>query len=289
MADQQDLELLDDYLANRIHGAARSDFEQKLQADPDLQSEYALQATLVQGIRQARAAELKSMLNNVPVPSGGAARAFSSKAVLGTVTILIAAATWWFLSEKEMKKPPQKARIEQKTTKEQPVNTPPAPEVKKPKLEEKRVEKPAIETDKNQTSAGTEHSKPSLAKKPDPVLEPVEKNRSTPSPAAPKNNPAGERETKELRAIDPALAVNVDASNGRYSFHYRFADGNLSLYGPFETQPYRLIGTAEGKTVYLYYEGRYYTLKETDGEILPLTPLKDPDLLKTLDTYRTGQ
>src|SRR5690606_8124997 len=66
-------ELLDDYLSNRLKGNERIEFERRLESDASLQSELALQRELIEGIRSARVAELKSMLNQVPVPpaSGG--------------------------------------------------------------------------------------------------------------------------------------------------------------------------------------------------------------------------
>ncbi|HEX8039046.1 MAG TPA: hypothetical protein VF490_07830, partial [Chryseosolibacter sp.] len=156
MADERDLELLDDYLSNRMGGAERSDFEGRLQADPDLQNEYALQRNLVQGIRDARVSELKSMLNKVPVPSGGHGSALSSKAMLGAVAIIIAAATYWFLmrSEKPALKP--NAVAEREVTGQQPVEPSTIPEEKASTDEKNPANPEATDPDRNQTSAGTE-------------------------------------------------------------------------------------------------------------------------------------
>jgi hypothetical protein len=97
MANERDLELLDDYLANRMSNNDRSAFEHKLNADPNLHQEYELQKHLIQGIKDARVAQLKSMLNQVPVPSHATGNAIASKVLIGAVvTIIIVAAGYWF-------------------------------------------------------------------------------------------------------------------------------------------------------------------------------------------------
>ena len=113
MADERDLELLDDYLTNQMSDQDRSAFEQKLKADPDLQHEYALQKRLIQGIKDARVAELKSMLNNVAVPTG-AGNALGTKALLGTLaTIIIAGAAYWFLKQDQIAIPATETKTEE--------------------------------------------------------------------------------------------------------------------------------------------------------------------------------
>src|SRR5687768_16764423 len=70
MAAERDFEMLDDYLANRLGEQEKSAFEQKLNTDPDLKSEYELQQQLINGIKKARVAELKAMMGKIPVPAG---------------------------------------------------------------------------------------------------------------------------------------------------------------------------------------------------------------------------
>ena len=68
MASERDFELLDDFLSNRLNESDRTAFEHKIESDPELKQELKVQRDLMNGIRKARVAELKSMLNNVPVP-----------------------------------------------------------------------------------------------------------------------------------------------------------------------------------------------------------------------------
>src|SRR5688500_5883667 len=84
MAVERDFELLDDYLSNRLSADEKSAFEKKIEADPDLKQELKIQQDFVEGIRNARITELKSMLNNIPVaPANG-----------GQTSMLIKAGSW---------------------------------------------------------------------------------------------------------------------------------------------------------------------------------------------------
>src|SRR5688572_12262913 len=154
MADERDFELLDDYLTNRrMSEHDRSAFEQKLQADPDLQHEYALQKRLIQGIRDARVAELKSMLNQVSIPANTPGNTLATKIILGTVvTLIIAAATYWYLNRGEVRLAEPNIPSLEQTPNEKIVTPEAGPEIK---ADDQRSvnEKQTVESDKNQTSA----------------------------------------------------------------------------------------------------------------------------------------
>ena len=66
MASEKDLELLDQYVGNRLSPQDRAAFEKKLASDASLKNEFQLQQRVVEKIREARVKELKTMLNNVP-------------------------------------------------------------------------------------------------------------------------------------------------------------------------------------------------------------------------------
>lgn len=299
MADERDLELLDDYLSNRMGGVDRSEFEQKIQADPDLRSEYSLQKALLQGIRDARAAELKSMLRNVPVSSRGQGNALAGKALLAALTIVLAATTYWFLTREKGSVQIPAPAAEQKITDEQPVVSSAPPESNARRDEAKPpVRKTIPEPDKNQTSAGTEHSQPSLSKKPDPILPPAEKKEDKANEAGQDAlNPASDKETSggdskgtdgELRPNGSSFLVQPVTGNSRYTFHYQFRDGKLFLYGPFTKDQYTVseFFTNDTRAVFLHYDNRYYLLDRENSEVKPLTPLTDRVLLEKLDKYR---
>jgi len=302
MADERDLELLDDYLTNRMSEGDRSAFEQKLKADPDLQHEYALQRRLIEGIKDARVAELKSMLNQVPVPSSGTGNALATKIILGTVAgLMIAAAALWYFKKEEPRVPDHKAQSEQGApAEEQPQPGSETDSKVQPEQEAARTEKQSVESDKNQTSAGTEQSRPSLSKKPDPLAAPGETDASRTERDGPVldvftpedgDSSGSERAKNESQVLTPAtssLIVEADKTNRRYTFHYQFRDGKLLLFGPFEKNLYEVLEffTDEKRTVFLFYNDRYYLLDEADNQIRPLKPITDPALIKKLAEYR---
>src|SRR5688500_16899705 len=89
MAEERDFELLDDYLTNRLNPADKAYVENRLKQDPDLQREYTIQQNIAEGLRTARKAELKAMLNAVPIPAGGGASLVTKLVGAGTVALII--------------------------------------------------------------------------------------------------------------------------------------------------------------------------------------------------------
>src|SRR5690348_7043727 len=63
----ENFDLIDDYLRGQLSGHEKEAFEKQLQADPSLQSEVDLQQQLIEGIKNARISELKTMLSQVPL------------------------------------------------------------------------------------------------------------------------------------------------------------------------------------------------------------------------------
>lgn len=290
MADERDLELLDDYLTNRMSEQDRSAFEQKLKADPDLQHEHALQKRFIQGIKNARVTELKSMLNNVPIPASGTGNALGSKIVLGTVaTVIIAGAAYWFTrDDQSTTSSTQHMPMEEtapSTVKAQEME--PTKENTTPQAQSPTTDQKVVETDKNQTSAGTEHSKPSLAKRPDPLSAPAAKN-SYRTDANEKGNSETDSEI-HFSSVAPSLTVEMGTST-QYTFHYQLREGKVLLFGPFEKNQYEVMEfMIEGKrAAFLYYKDQYYQLQEAGSQIKPLTAVTDQAMLKKLaDHYRS--
>ena len=283
MANERNLELLDDYIANRMSDTDRSAFEQKLNADPNLHQEYVLQERLIRGIKDARVAQLKSMLNQVPVPSQSPGNAIASKVVIGTVvTLMIAAAAYWFVKTDQNEAPQESPQQTEQHLSEDnalsPASEDPGEVIGKeeePVIKEQQVQ----ETDKNQTSAGTEHSKPSLAKKPDPLAAPTAKDKTE------------ETVNGDAAAAKIPVSIERQSPNDAYNFHYQYRDGKITLYGPFEGSDYQVIEMpVSGKrAAFLYYGSRYYSLENGNTEIKPLIPVGDAGVVRKLEEHRRSQ
>lgn len=280
MADERDLELLDDYLSNRMAADDQAAFARKLRADPDLQHEYALQKRLIQGIRDVRAAELKAMLNKVPVPSGGTGSTLAGKLAVGVaISLVLAGACYWYFSTDQVRHAPAPVHTEERSRPGAPAvdksetRQPEAPAKAEPKQPVVR-KTPPPETDKNQTSAGTEHSKPSLAKRPDPLHSPA---------------PQTEPEPDADLATDQ-LVVEANKPTAEYGFHYQFTDGKLILFGPFAQNNYETVELMinDSSALFLFYNGQYYALERSEMTIQPLKPVTDPDILQRLSVSRAA-
>src|SRR6478752_7177506 len=123
MALEKDFELLDDYLSNRLSGEEKAAFEKKLEADPELKQELNVQQDFVEGIRKARIAELKSMLNNIPVApaQGGQSMLIKAGSWVAITGLIITATYFYFLKDDSTELIQEAAPMEQPEVKTNPV------------------------------------------------------------------------------------------------------------------------------------------------------------------------
>jgi hypothetical protein len=294
MASEKDLELLDNYLSNRLDAAEKSAFELKLAGDPELTREYQLQNKIADGLRKVRAAELKAMLVAIPtanLPSGGEGASIASKIGMwiAASAVVGAGVYFWLKSEETSDKTtelitqapdtakPSEPQTEQTTTEsitDVPVATP------------EPVEAPKVETKKSA---------------------PVKKDTGTTSPTttSPKINafdPSAE-ETSENVASSPEAAViasdkpvsnkeqtqaEIIVGHKKYKFHYQFKNGKVLLYGPFQANLYEIMEFFGGpqQTVFLFHEQTYYMMTNDGDKVKALQPIKDIRLIKKLDESR---
>ena len=95
-------ELIDDYLANRLTEKEKNAFEQQLDGDPALKSEVEFQQQVVKGVQQARIAELKTMMNSIPVSSAGWS---TGQITTAAVTVAIVTAGLYFYMQDDVTPP----------------------------------------------------------------------------------------------------------------------------------------------------------------------------------------
>jgi hypothetical protein len=280
MAAERDLALLDDYLANRLDPQGKAAFEQKLHTDPSLKSEYQLQQQFINGIKKARIAELKSIMNNVPVPAAQGGTAVASKIALWTILAgIVATGLYFYLNQdsQESKQNATEIKVDEKNKK---------PEVLKPSQHE---DSPVV----SETPASSEQKPLKSPKAPQKgnnsqvakdrkieVYDPTEEKQSESAQSS--------ETTVPIENQHPEIVVEVDASNKKYNFNYQFKEGKLLLYGPFEKNLYEIMEffSDDKRTLFLYYNDGYYLLKEDSDKLKPLNAITDPALLKKLKDYR---
>ncbi|HYG01090.1 MAG TPA: hypothetical protein VD927_01540 [Chryseosolibacter sp.] len=286
MATERDLELLDDYLGNRLKGEEKTSFEQRLQADPELQGEMQLQQHMISGIRNARAAELKAMLNNIPlsgISQGGASVA--AKFAMGGLIAGAVITGVYFLSKEEPKEvaPATEKQIPATSDSNQDATSSIEEETKKEPETIATESKPIVARPKakqpvKDSQATTEVTQPQIE-----VFDPTEEAEGT-------GSHVNQTESKPATTgkAEPSVTVSVDKSHRDFGFHYQFKDEKLFLYGPFERNLYEIMEffSDEKRTIFLYYKDSYYLLKEDGSEIKPLKEIADPILLRKLNESR---
>lgn len=281
MAVEKDLDLLDDYLSNRMGEQDKVAFEQKLEADPELKKEMQLQQQLVEGIRKQRALELKTMLNNVPVASGtGGQTALFTKVVSSVIVAgLVTTALYWYFTDSEPAEPLVATTEEVEEISEQ-ANVSQEPTVEESLTEpaEKAVEKKSAGSSDKAATPASEVTKPKL---------------DVYTPESAEESSSLQKEHDQIAFISKAfvtssIEVDVDAGNKKYNFHYIFRGGKLVLYGSFENNLYEILEfIAENKrTVFLYYKTNYYLLDEQVETPTLLMPIRDAKLIKKLKEHR---
>jgi hypothetical protein len=294
MAAERDLELLDDYLANRLDDQSKSAFEQKLQKDHGLKSEHELQQQFINGIKKARISELKALMNNVPVPAAQPGNSMATKVALWTVVAgIIGVGIYLYLKPEQTVTPAEETQVEQPASTlpdTEPEPEPIQPHEKSQEASEEPSDKPSSEhtpapSPKTPVKSKTPEGAAVKERKPT-VFDPTED--ATENKPAAQDEPANNTAAKEDNNA-PSIAVEIDNDNKKYTFHYQFKQGKLFLYGPFEKNLYEIMeffADGDNRTVFLFYKGQYYLLKEDNEKLKPLKAIDDQALLKKLKEYR---
>ena len=277
------MELVDQYLGNRLTGPEKSAFERKLETDTELRNEFSFQQKVVDSIRQARVAELKNMLNDIPVssiPTEGAS--LLPKIGLWVVaTAVIGTGLYFYLNQQD-------------STVVQPVKveaindeTPANPKKDDEPKEEIVIQPKPDESSKLNNKVKTPAATADVKKPQDEPVKPAVLDVYDPTEETAK---AGELETEHNKGKDttaPSILVETLADS-KYNFHYQFKDNKLYLYGSFEKNLYEIMEFFSNNkhTMFLFYKENYYLLNEEDEKVKPLAPIKDPTLLEKLKDYR---
>jgi hypothetical protein len=283
MTPEEKFELLDKYLTDRLGDDERKAFEQTVKSDPDLQAELAFQREVVEGIRYARKAELKAMLNQVPVPpvhtfyNTVAAKVIASLIFVGTVGLAV-----YFATSDRQPEP-----VVQEN--EMPVN-----QTEEPQPDEPGVSSPEpVETEERTDSAQPllRESKSSRSTQPTNEI-PGRVEVFTPNDEELKEQMQREREhlaNIEKGFVTSSTEVELNSSLKGFRFHYAFKNNKLVLYGNFEDQLYEILEfiSDKGKTIVLFYKGKYYLLDTAQTEPYPLVVIRNKELLNQLKKYRS--
>jgi hypothetical protein len=277
-------ELIDDYLTNRLGDAEKVAFEKQLASDPSLKADAELQKQILEGVKKARAAELKFMLQKVPVGGSTSFNFPMLRMAAGVVGagLLIAALSFYFKNGKEV--PNMSTSIEDSINKADPKDFEPLEEpTVAPIQPSENKEKKATETidkkqdpSKKETARSTEQTKPKIEAI-DPSNEVIDNTEKS----------TVAKETSKSAITASHIAVDVDSANKKYSFHYQFSKGKLMLYGLFDKALYEILEiNGENHSVFMFYKDNYYLLNEKQYVVTLLEPIKDKALIAKLSEYK---
>lgn len=300
MATERDLELLDDYLSNRLEGTDKADFERKLESDASLQNELAVQKELVEGLKQARIAELKSMLSQTVIPPPSASSVAGKIAAWVIAASIVGAGSYYLLREKDnAETASEPAGVTERSDAADNTVAKGNSEIEKAEPEVGRVEEKSLATEEsNKETVEKKAEADQSVKAPEtktapqksaPVIQPeLTPYDPTKEPESTTDKPELSDELGVAGHTGSSIVVEVDGSNKKYDFHYRFADGKLYLLGSFEKDLYEIMEFFNNKkrTVFLYYHSNFYLLDESQEKPTPLTAITDPQLLQKLRDYR---
>ena len=275
------------YFDNELSEAEKQDFLKELEANPELKSEFEFQQQVVEGIQAARKAELKAMLDNVPVTSvGTSSTSIIYKAILGgAATILVGTGIYWyyFSSNTPAESVQEPVTIEY-TDKEQVVEI---------DNSDVNLEDNKIESQQNAHSEADNKRSSKVENKPSgtPKVN-MPEMPDTDDGFASKTLPEESLEVpKTVRNASVNLNSKIDVEvkmKKKYDFHYQFASGKLVLYGDFDDSLFEVLelNVQDESTLYLFYKSNYYYLNDRSGEISELEAVKDEPLKEKLENLR---
>lgn len=278
------LELIDDYLTNRLNELERKSFEQQMSSYPSLKADVELQKEIIKGIKEARAAELKAVLNKVPI-STPTIYLSPLRIAAGLIGTAVLATGLFFYYDKNddfntnqissslvdsiRQTEKQNSDIQVDSTVKE-LNSVEPIDKKEDNREAKKEDKPV--------SSNTKEIKPAID-----VIDPTgELAEDEISPA----KTSGDNSTISVAKIE----VNINSSEKKFKSHYQFASGKLVLYGNFDNGLYEIIevNAQKSRSLFLYYKASYYLLDETKTEITLLTEISDPVLIQKIKSFRSN-
>jgi len=275
----ENFEHIDDYLANRLGEADKQAFEQQLEGNPELREEVEFQRQLIEGVRRARALEIKGMLNNVPVGGAGWSGGQIAAAVISAGVVVTS--LYFFLNADTPTAPDVSTKttdvittpvIQADSLTDNGVNT---NEQKEIIPEESKAKAKVTSATRNKTNEASAVRKPRIE-----VLDPSDELSSNEE-----NSPTNA--TSRMEITTSKMEVVTGLMDRKHDFHYQFSQGKLLLYGPFDKSLYEILEVhGDGHAVFLFYRENYYLLDQGKTQITKLRPITDSDLIKKLKDYR---
>jgi hypothetical protein len=271
------------YLLGDMDSKEVISFEEQIRASEMLQDEVVFQRSIIRGIENARKAELKARLSNVPVDGSWLGNVMSSawsKAVTGVVvagTVSIFAYMQFDAEDTNLPMIGDPISIDAPTEDSKADWT----------LKFEKPSVPAIE------ESVTIESKQVIIKEHNPIADEVPKLQVT-SVEIPdmemfetqdEDSFAEPGSDLSTAILDEEVPLKFTVLTTEESRSYRYFEGELTLKGDFDNVVYDLIelNSEEGKTYFIEIEGKFFSMPQSQ-EYRLLELIHDKKLIKLLDS-----
>ncbi len=286
---------IEEYLNGTLSNDQMEEFELKLEQDPEFKREFDFQNDIIESLKNTRKAELKARLNDVQIGSGiGSGSTSSIVKISSAVIITTAVGVFGYLTffDKPATQDSATTSIEQKLTDDshpeitQKENTEQQEESKfKPEsIDKLSNEKSPTDTEGKQTTVKDTQKKSitvPVPVKPE-IIEDFPDDLETvvdvPDNTLPESKITFTKSNIEIDILD----------DEQYDFHYRFVEDRLFLYGKFHDGVYEIIEIREEgiKSIFLYYNMKFYALDKSRKIITSLQEIKDDELRFKLEQIK---
>lgn len=287
MATEKDLELLDQYLSNKMDDASRIEFEQRINSESGLKNEFEFQNQLVEGIRTARVSELKTMLNNTVIPPAQTGPTLIKIATWVVIAGAVSSGIYYWINKDNEPEATETEVVKTDSILEAEPNILEAITPEQQTEVEEQVNDLTKESSTDQETSTKQAPKTSPSPVKQPELKPYDPTQEADSNAS--HEPAIVLDDiSEQPVSTSSLQVDTDNTSKKFNFHYEFKDNKLLLYGSFEKDLYTILEFFNNnkRTVFLYYNSSYYLLDESVENPTPLKSLNDPVLIQKLREYK---
>jgi hypothetical protein len=276
--EQEDL--LDNYLTNKLQPEARQAFEKQLEADPSLRDEVALQQKIAESLKTVRKAELKAMLNAVPIaPVNPLGTSVLLKYAAGALLTLSAGTGLYYyfssadpsvyevkLSSDILSETHPELSVEKQVPPDETTNSEGESHSALKEKTSNSVGQPAVETPQDPKAS---------------VYDPFKEEKE-------ENEVKNEVDLSFGTDSKTPLVLEVETyQHKEFTRHYQLNNGKLILYGTFHKDLFAIIEFIheDQRTAYLYYNSSYYGLNKK-ADISPLIPVADQQLIRKLEEVR---
>ena len=289
------IEQIERYLEGNMSGEELQAFEKLLDKDPMLKSEFQLQEDIINAIKESRKAELKARLDNVNVGAYNTGISGAKIVLTGAITAAVGLGVYFYSQENVAESPKQVQ--EQPVLEDSNVFAQPEESEAEAPAHNEQLDEQILAHHTITEEVVMEEKADETIKAEDPVAvvttpevippTPIEAFEDTEAVTTEIKTPANKLEESLMNTEVTAVEIENEKDHSN-SFHYKFYNNKLYLYGDFKNIPYELIelNTVSGKSVYLYYKGNFYYLASNQIEISPLNQIKDQNLIGELEGLR---